>query len=128
MRSTSHIYHELPTVKDKEPYFFLSAGIQSDDMKKCSWQPVTREKRIANMPGDYLFFLAMPQITQSTLIPRTGKNGATGDFVGEAGTLTITTTGAGVGAVENTAGVFTEGIVTSVPGLADSACAWHWTL
>ena len=54
-----------------------------------------------------MFFLAMPQITQSIPIPRTGKNGATGAFVGDAGTLTITTTGAGVGAVENMAGVFT---------------------
>ncbi len=70
----------------------------------------------------------MPQITQSIPIPRTGKNGATGAFVGETGTLTITTTGAGVGAVENTAGVSTEGIVTPVLGLVDSACAWHWPL
>jgi hypothetical protein len=75
-----------------------------------------------------LFFLAMPQITQRIPIPITGKNGATGAFVGDGGTLTITTTGAGVGAVENTAGVFTEGIVTPVPGLVDSACAWHWPL
>jgi hypothetical protein len=102
--------------------------MQSGDMKKRSRQPMTREKRIANMPGDHLFFLAMPQITQSILIPRTGKNGATGAFVGEAGTLTITTTGAGVGAVENTAGVFKEEIVTSVTGIAVSACAWHWPL
>jgi hypothetical protein len=77
---------------------------------------------------DYLFFLAMPQITQRIPIPRTGKNGATGAFVGEAGTLTITTTGAGVGVVENTAGMFTEGIVTLVLGIVDSACAWHWPL
>ena len=73
-----------------------------------------------------MFFLAMPQITQSMPIPRTGKNGATGAFVGEAGTLTITTTGAG--AVENTAGVFKEEIVTSVTGIAVSDCAWHWPL
>ena len=75
-----------------------------------------------------MFFLAMPQITQSIPIPRTGKNGATGAFVGAVGILTITTTGAGVGAVENTAGVFKEEIVTSVLGLVDSACAWHWPL
>ena len=75
-----------------------------------------------------MFFLAMPQITQSIPIPTTGNNGATGAFVGEGGTLTITTTGAGVGAVENTAGMFTEEIVTSLIGLVDSACVWHWPL
>ena len=108
--------------------FFNQWRLQSDDMKKRCRQMVIREKRIANMPGDHLFFLAMPQITQRIPIPRTGKNGATGAFVGGVGILTITTTGAGVGSVENTAGVFTEEIVTPVLGLMDSACAWHWPL